>query len=553
MTNGGYNMTNRMEKLAERRNAARAENVENAAKSGHEEFECRIRFNASHLMLEWNRPDDVVKEAAVAIDGLTRDFTYMHIETTGADVSNWKILFDECLKYVGFRVRFLENEYDSYTSQTVYNPLAMPKRRIKLRAIRSYDDKITIGFRDEFTYDKFELFEIHGYESELKVETEDFQTTVGSECVGREYRVIGYVKNEKTGLYEMVGLSDAWTCKPESVEIGYPKISVVIPTYNVGWFLSRTLDTVIMQSFRDFEIICVDDASTDGKTREILAWYEHEYSFIKTVLLDVNRGPSHARCVGMDKAEGEYVVIMDSDDMIRFDMYEKLYEPIQKHGVDVAICQTLRREAWGKTDTILSHPNADRCCVYTYDQMVDMIESSDTIYFCSMCNKMMRTKIARTVNAIDKDSGFDDRAIYEDVAWTASAYSYADMFAMINEPMYVWEQRQRQTTGSFSIINEFGIKRLWKQRIDAIEFFLKAGSKKRKDDVNYQVAIDIIEQCEKLNVLEARTEIQKAVLSRCAKLISEYEILECSRIKQDEKRTKKLKAVVEKAAEMNKT
>jgi len=92
-----------------------------------------------------------------------------------------------------------------------------------------------------------------------------------------------------------------------------PKVSVVIPCYNMGKYLDEAVDSVLAQTFTDFEIIIVDDGSTDTSTCELLA----DYSKPKTkVIHTANRGVAAARNSGIEEAVGEYVLPLDADDRI---------------------------------------------------------------------------------------------------------------------------------------------------------------------------------------------------------------------------------------------
>ncbi len=89
-----------------------------------------------------------------------------------------------------------------------------------------------------------------------------------------------------------------------------PEVSVIIPTYNRGWVLKEAIDSVLAQEFKDFELIVVDDGSTDN-TGEILDSYEQDI----LVLRQPNKGVSAARNRGIDAAEGRLIAFLDSDDL----------------------------------------------------------------------------------------------------------------------------------------------------------------------------------------------------------------------------------------------
>lgn len=113
-----------------------------------------------------------------------------------------------------------------------------------------------------------------------------------------------------------------------------PKISVVVPVYNVAPYLARCLDSLVAQTMSDIEIICIDDKSTDNSL-EILQEYKNKYPQIHVIALDKNSGVATARNAGIDAAQGEYLGFVDSDDYVDTDFYEKLYATAKKENADM--------------------------------------------------------------------------------------------------------------------------------------------------------------------------------------------------------------------------
>ena len=112
-----------------------------------------------------------------------------------------------------------------------------------------------------------------------------------------------------------------------------PKISIIIPCYNVEKYLSRCLDSVLGQSFDDFEAICVNDGSTDN-TPEILEEYAKRDRRIR-VITQENQGLSMARNNGKAVALGQYIYFLDSDDAIHPQCLEIAYDIAEKYAVDM--------------------------------------------------------------------------------------------------------------------------------------------------------------------------------------------------------------------------
>ena len=129
-----------------------------------------------------------------------------------------------------------------------------------------------------------------------------------------------------------------------------PLVSVLIPVYNVEKYLSRCLDSLINQTLTDIEIICVNDGSTDGSLK-ILKQYQEKDNRI--VIVDKkNGGLPSARNAGLDRARGQYVGFVDSDDYVEPSMFETLYKTAKKKNSEVVICgaqifpETPRATAW---------------------------------------------------------------------------------------------------------------------------------------------------------------------------------------------------------------
>ncbi|MDO5445766.1 MAG: glycosyltransferase, partial [Eubacteriales bacterium] len=119
------------------------------------------------------------------------------------------------------------------------------------------------------------------------------------------------------------------------------KISVIIPVYNAEKFLRSCLDSVLNQTMDDYEVILINDGSTDSSP-EIIGEYQEKYpEKIRSLTVD-NGGQGRAKNFGIDMSCGEYITNVDSDDRIAPDMLEKMYSAAVENDADVVVCDFFR-------------------------------------------------------------------------------------------------------------------------------------------------------------------------------------------------------------------
>ena len=116
-----------------------------------------------------------------------------------------------------------------------------------------------------------------------------------------------------------------------------PVLSIIVPVYNVGPYLGRCVKSILSQTFKDFELILIDDGSTDisGELCEQLKLMDHRI----LVVHQLNRGQAAARNQGIAIAKGEWLGFVDSDDWLEPNMYEKLLDAVSFYKAEVAICR----------------------------------------------------------------------------------------------------------------------------------------------------------------------------------------------------------------------
>ena len=112
-----------------------------------------------------------------------------------------------------------------------------------------------------------------------------------------------------------------------------PEVSIIVPVYNVEKYLERCIESILAQTFTDFELILVDDGSCD-KSKDICNYYEKKDFRVK-VISKSQEGVSRARNVGIEYAKGEFILFSDSDDYVEADWCEKLLKSITTFSTDL--------------------------------------------------------------------------------------------------------------------------------------------------------------------------------------------------------------------------
>ena len=143
-------------------------------------------------------------------------------------------------------------------------------------------------------------------------------------------------------------------------EHGMPKVSILMPVYNVEPYLEESMESVTRQTLRDIEIICINDGSTDASLA-ILKKYQKDDSRI--IIIDKeNGGYGMAMNIGLERASGEYIGIVEPDDFVPLDMFEDLYETAKKYDLDFVkadFYRFTRDEKTGDMDLFYNHLSKD--------------------------------------------------------------------------------------------------------------------------------------------------------------------------------------------------
>lgn len=166
-----------------------------------------------------------------------------------------------------------------------------------------------------------------------------------------------------------------------------PLISIIVPVYNVEKYLSKCLDSILAQTFTDFEVIAVDDGSPDN-CGKILDEYAQKDERIKVIHKE-NGGVSSARNAGLDAAQGEYIGFVDPDDTIFPDMYEHLYSEAKSGDYDIVQCGCTKVNSAGDViDHLVSGLNKEYTS--TDDMLCDFFK---LVIINSVCNKIFSREV----------------------------------------------------------------------------------------------------------------------------------------------------------------
>lgn len=186
-------------------------------------------------------------------------------------------------------------------------------------------------------------------------------------------------------------------------------ISIIVPVYNTKDYLQRCLNSIVNQTYSNLEIIIIDDGSTDG-SGQICDAYQSLDSRIK-VFHQKNKGAASARNSGLDKAKGEYIGFVDSDDYIREDMYASLYDGMGT-GADIVCCGTVilfPAKMQRKPELGTKFPNP---VSYTNVEALKELLLVRNLDF-SPCNKLFRRMLFQGIRFPDGKICEDYPVIYE--------------------------------------------------------------------------------------------------------------------------------------------
>lgn len=209
------------------------------------------------------------------------------------------------------------------------------------------------------------------------------------------------------------------------------KVSIIVPVYNMEKYLRRSMDSLVNQTLKEIEIICINDGSKDTSI-DILNEYKEKYQD-KVIILDKqNEGVWKGRFDGIKLAKGEYITFTDSDDYVALDYAEKLYNSAKANDADISICGFYR------VDTDTEHIFSKEMTKHS-NKIINIGENSEDILSINgaLWNKLYRASVLKNMNNLEKPP-----KILDDMMFLLLTYLQTKKIVFISDPLYYYMVRQ---------------------------------------------------------------------------------------------------------------
>ncbi len=212
------------------------------------------------------------------------------------------------------------------------------------------------------------------------------------------------------------------------------KVSVIIPVYNVEKYIKKCLDSLVNQTLSDIEIIVVNDGTPDN-SQIIIDEYVKKYPDKVISIVKENGGQGSARNIGLEKATGEYIGYVDSDDYVELNMYEELYGKAKENDSDIIICG----------NNIVYENNSKKIPEINYDNKFNNFENA---FFGKMAvwNKLYKKEIL-----INNNIKFKEKVWYEDFAFTLKTLVNAKTIDFLDKSLYNYLWREGSTMNNNNV------------------------------------------------------------------------------------------------------
>lgn len=289
--------------------------------------------------------------------------------------------------------------------------------------------------------------------------------------------------------------------------VNSPLVTIIVPVYNVEKYLVRCLDSIVNQTYRNLEIIIVNDGSTDGSGEICRQYAEHDMRI--RLFAQENQGLSAARNVGLDHMTGEYIVFVDSDDYISLSFVEVLLAQLMKYHVQMAICgRSAVHEEEDRRGQVYNGRKIE-CRLLSRDEIYAIMDKPKGWPFVAVWGRIYTRQLFETLR-------FDFGKINEDEFIYHRIYDQIEMLCYTETPLYY------HVHTSNSITRKAGIRRIHPDVIEAffirLEYFQKYGNKKFIGIMRRKIMQAVLALCEQSGVGDKET---KRELKRAAEEIEQ--------------------------------
>ena len=232
-----------------------------------------------------------------------------------------------------------------------------------------------------------------------------------------------------------------------------PKLSVIVPVYNTEKYLRECIDSILAQTFRDFELILVNDGSTDG-SGAICDEYAKQDKRIR-VIHQENGGVTRARKAAMRIAAGSWISFVDSDDWISSDMFEKMLEKAASSASEIIVCDALIEfpDKTEKAESLAANGIYDKAAMTEkiYPTMIMDFNKRRPGISSYLCNKIFQKKLLETVFW-----AVDDSFVYaEDALCCYAAILECNGLYVLRSPLYHYRQHMDSAMHQYNGTNRY--------------------------------------------------------------------------------------------------
>lgn len=293
----------------------------------------------------------------------------------------------------------------------------------------------------------------------------------------------------------------------------HKELDIIVPVYNTEAYLERCLNSILSQTYKDFNILIIDDGSTDS-SYDICEYYAKKHDNIKTIHTN-NRGLSCARNLGIQVSESKYVGFIDSDDWIEKFMLEKLIKDAKQYNADISACNmyackslSVKREK----NEINDFEDSDTKVFYNDDILKKYYK------LFSVCNKIFKRELFNSIK-------FPEGKIFEDARTTYKVANQAKTATFNRYNGYNYFQRETGIIGTLDINKMYDRVLMWNEIYEFV-------GKKLPEEKEYILS-------RKLNaILDALGEIKDTTIDTYYKLINELQITNSNKNLTEEEKIK---------------